>query len=423
MKRLDEILASELPKLRVENNQYLSYASVAGLTALDKALSNRKDERRDLVAMIDDGPVVDFVLDRISRRLSDREVYNPEAAERPLTELSSFADPSAISREIVAEFDTLPWDYTFTFPLPQAISERVGPLLDQLGSITLSDDVKLVLGTGLAEGAYPLPEPAAPGTGLGAFFSGLLVQPEWNAEGVYLQVRCRGYVDRYGLTGTARDATAILHAFIGIGIAQHVFRYDWRVPTFLASPRFTYHVHVNQGDGWRHNGTVEPEGTLATAFSNMACVEFHDLKTFGKMMGWAFTKVRTCFTHPKKADRIVRAAQWLFDSHASRNQTLAFLQSMVALEILLGERAVTELVGIGTLLSNRCAYLIGKSQAQREELLSDFGALYKVRSDIVHSGKNRLSNSETNMLNKLRWICARAIQEEIDLLEQDVRKV
>jgi hypothetical protein len=418
MKRLDEILASEFPNLRVEHRQYLSFASTGGLAVLDRALSVGKTQREALVAMIDDSPVSDFVIDRIGRTLDATEDYELELGPTRLTDFAAFADPAAAARGIVAEFDALPWDYTVSFPLPVALAEQVSAALGDAVPLELSENVSPVR-PGAALDALPMPDPPAPRTGLGLLFAGLS-QPEWDERGLYLQIRTRGFIDRYGITGTAQDATALLQAFIGLGIAQQVFRYDWKVPQL--GPRSAYHVHICDGDIWRYDATVNLDSGIAAALSAMACEDYGSPDTLARILMWALVKMQTCFRHPKEAARIMRAGRWLFDSYGSRNETLAFVQSMVALEILLGEKALTDVVGIGTLLSNRCAYLIGKSQAQREELLADFGGLYKVRSDIVHSGKSRLSNSERAMLNKLRWICARAIQEEINLLEQDVRK-
>ncbi|MBE3734824.1 hypothetical protein HJ187_17680 [Vibrio parahaemolyticus] len=77
---------------------------------------------------------------------------------------------------------------------------------------------------------------------------------------------------------------------------------------------------------------------------------------------------------------------------------------------------------IGALLRNRCAYLIGVTQTQRDEILRDFQEIYDVRSKIVHGGKKRLDNNEKLLLDKLQWMCRRVISREVELLcnEDDV---
>ena len=116
--------------------------------------------------------------------------------------------------------------------------------------------------------------------------------------------------------------------------------------------------------------------------------------------------------------RILLAAQWLFDSYGGTDEMLSFVQAAVVLEILLGDKAVSDVVGLGELLRNRCAYLISRSQVQREEILSEFPRIYAVRSKIVHEGKKRLNQEEWRLFSRLRWMFARVIQSEVQLLSQ-----
>jgi hypothetical protein len=95
---------------------------------------------------------------------------------------------------------------------------------------------------------------------------------------------------------------------------------------------------------------------------------------------------------------------------------LSFVQTIVVLEILLGDDTANDDLGLGQLLRNRCAFLIGKSHEQRADILRDFTKIYRVRSQIVHRGKSRLSREERALFFQLQWICMRVIQEELRLL-------
>ena len=92
------------------------------------------------------------------------------------------------------------------------------------------------------------------------------------------------------------------------------------------------------------------------------------------------------------------------------------------MEILLGEKAISDIIGLGELLRNRCAYLIGDSHKQREDILRNFKDIYDVRSKIVHRGKATLNIYERVLFSKLQWMCRRVIQKEIELLQKDVTK-
>lgn len=126
------------------------------------------------------------------------------------------------------------------------------------------------------------------------------------------------------------------------------------------------------------------------------------------------------FHNQDKSQKIILASQWLFDSYSGRNELLSFVQTVVVMEILLGEKAVSDLLGLGELLRNRCAYLVSKSHKQREEILSEFKEIYDLRSRIVHRGKAKLTLNEKSLFSKLQWMCRRVIQEEVNLLKQDL---
>src|SRR2546425_12513341 len=69
------------------------------------------------------------------------------------------------------------------------------------------------------------------------------------------------------------------------------------------------------------------------------------------------TDIGAVMTRHVEDDRLLRAAKWLFDSYAATNPLLAFVQATTSLEILLGDKTLSDLVGLGALLGNRCAFL------------------------------------------------------------------
>lgn len=128
------------------------------------------------------------------------------------------------------------------------------------------------------------------------------------------------------------------------------------------------------------------------------------------------------YTNRMLPQKILLACQWLFDSYSGKNELLSFIQTTVVIEILLGDKIYSDQIGLGVLLRNRCAYLIGNTQSEREEVLKDFQSIYQVRSKIVHSGKSRINYCERQLFHKLQWMCLRVIQEEVKLLIGDLKK-
>ena len=128
------------------------------------------------------------------------------------------------------------------------------------------------------------------------------------------------------------------------------------------------------------------------------------------------------FSGGSKSELIVLASQWLFDSYTGSDELLNYVQAMVVLEILLGDKAVSDEIGLGRLLGNRCAYLIGTTYEQRADLLRRFNNIYAVRSEIIHRGKHRLNAKELGLFHDLHWMCRRVIQREVDLLKADTAR-
>jgi hypothetical protein len=133
-------------------------------------------------------------------------------------------------------------------------------------------------------------------------------------------------------------------------------------------------------------------------------------------------EIACVFQSKHNTEKLRSAAQWLFDSYCGRNELLSFIQTAVVMEILLGDKSISDLMGLGGLLRNRCAYLIGTSHKQRGEILNDFKKIYDVRSKIVHRGKSRLNLHERTLFSKLQWMCQRVIQEEVKLLVKDAEQ-
>lgn len=391
----------------------LDWFSTMALTPLDEAIPKTGKTVAPLPAMIDDRPVSDFMTDRIARRLATLGGWKEDVGPEPLLDVAGFEDPAALARDLVAEFESLPWHYIFSMRLPHQLGATLRPMIDDTGRHAIGGGIYLADDRAL-DPHFPLPPGISP-------FSLLGEGHAWGVDNVYVQVPLEGYADRYGASGTARRAVETLQTFIGLGIALRLFRYDPSYsPLGFAQPAIVHQVHRVAAD----RDVIHDTNFGLDAGTLMGMEGFRFAEYGPDFPLAAFTKgvlgqMRICFDNPKTAERINRSAQWLATSYMTRNGTMAFVQAMVAMEILLGDKKTTDMVGIGELLSNRCAYLIGDSQADREQVLADFRGLYAVRSEIVHSGKSRLSHSEWSKYNRLLYMCGRAIMEEISLLSKN----
>jgi hypothetical protein len=248
--------------------------------------------------------------------------------------------------------------------------------------------------------------------------------PTWDSSSSYLQIKTRGFVGYYGETTPLREAISTAKAFCGVGLALRLFKVNYTYRHAPTKSRFIIHRRV--GESWPMERTHDFSTDFSETFYDLVLDDLEGrIKDEAEQALWVERRlklVNSVFTHAADAEKIILASQWLFDSYCGSNELLSFVQTVVAMEILLGDKAVSDLMGLGELLRNRCAYLIGNSQKQREEILNDFEKIYDVRCQIVHRGKSRLTEYERNLFYDFRRMCHSVIQEEINLLQKDVDK-
>jgi len=133
-------------------------------------------------------------------------------------------------------------------------------------------------------------------------------------------------------------------------------------------------------------------------------IQFEDLSTpsFRKQVNEIISFV-SLESDDKK--RINLSLEWAFDSLSAGNMTTTFIHKCIALEALLGDDVAES--GLTATLSDRCAYLIGRTDSQRKKIRSQFRDLYKMRSKVMHGisrikAKDRLVFTASDaLLNEL----------------------
>ncbi len=416
--RLVAELANQLPTVFVKNNSYLDRKNLFGLYRAGAALPDHGDLVDQLHGFIGEWPLYDFLYGVLAKELHENQEYDSDFPHRRLTELPEYADAIATAQRLIYEFESLPWTYTYSIKFKTFLVQ----VLQESGNVfEISDQIRLVLpDDGLAE-QYPLVS-GIEGRDRWLFGKGLLFanEPdEWDFECPYIQIQCAGFVGKYVSTETDHHVRSLLRAFLGLCIALRLIKLDHSFSQF--PPKNHFAIHRLLDSGWEIDDTNELSEDVFRAYND---IEFNDLggqlDTEQKRNTWSVRKlaeVSKVFRSGKEAERLILAGQWFFDSCCGRNELLSFLQAMVVLEILLGDKAVSDAMGLNELLRNRCAYLIGKDHNQREQILREFKDIYDIRSKIVHRGKSKLTSYERYLFHQLQWLCRRVIQEEVNLID------
>lgn len=411
--RLVEVLEECLPKLTVSHGAFLNLRSADCLARLDSVLPGPTSQLRTSFARyLSDEPASDFVIGELMTELMARP-YISDSESTPLTHVPGYEDPKAVATRLVSAFDSLPWRYELLAPVPHLLRE---PFLRAIGSTTT------LLCSGLSLFAPAAEQDAFPVARVKTR-SILLSEEEITLDpaGLYFRSAADGYIPEYGGSSPLDAFLLALRGFYGIGIALRLFTTG---AIYSPSPRpLRLLVYRTQESGLSFAHLQEAPPDTASLIHSMG-LDASAAKHGPEFIDYLFRENAPNFaiafsSAPLDDNKLIRSAAWLFDSYAGHNRLLNFVQAAVSLEILLGDKATSDLTGLGELLANRCAYLVGTSRRQRAKIIADFRRIYDTRSRIVHRGHSRLSAAESKDLSLLRWLAGRVIQEEVRLAKAD----
>jgi hypothetical protein len=423
--RLIEAVAAAIPKLNVEYGRYIDrYPALLELKTAEAVLPDKGPLRERVTNYIDfESPLTEFILDSITEELQQFP-YEEERSLRALSSMASYGDSQSTAVRLIEKFDALPSKCTFSLKLPSTFSPIMGPRT----KIELSPQLRIVKSGPELSSLYP-PEMTvdagqAQTAGLLGGLAAVFNPPAtWESDSSYLQIDVLGFVGFYGGTNPHLEAVRIIRAFCGLGLALRLFEMKSEYSSF--TPPNQLHIHrKNSDDRFEFYRTASLDDNVSRAMNGLTLDTFDGmLDSESTQQAWSdrqFESMRAVFAGGKKAEALLLASQWFFDSHShGSDQLLKYIQTTVVLEILLGDKASSDQTGLGILLGNRCAYLIGRSQEDRADVLNTFTEIYGIRSQIVHRGKHRLSYSERILFHKLRWMCRRVLSREIELLRAD----
>jgi hypothetical protein len=134
----------------------------------------------------------------------------------------------------------------------------------------------------------------------------------------------------------------------------------------------------------------------------------------------AASAVLDCPESVSDAVRIGTALEWEFEAAQAADETVAFVHTCIALESLLGDNAQDE--PLVARLADRCAYLLGKGESEREEIRRKFRRMYTVRSKLVHGRKAKLDRQESEQLGFAKRLLRAVSDREITNLVSIHRK-
>jgi hypothetical protein len=420
--KLIGILRAELPKIKLRDSGRLDIQSMFDM---DKAFTEvlrhaPKLLKEQVEAYVGERPLFSLMYGMLTDELT---LLAPEvkAEKGRLCELPLYGDVEALAQRIFSMLTKLPNQYVAVVELPRGISEEMyrnnaPPILGQ----------KLaVIGSWQGEqDGYPFPTPVTLVRPPQNAFMGLLglkppsatltalQQLPVNAQSApvsHLYVKLEGYINSVSSQQPLNLFTTIFKAFFGLALGMEVLESDWKS---FGGSQLLISVYQNSDAGFFkiEDDTVgDSESALVRKIIVSDLGREHLMKNLRTIVN--------ILDMNEQLPQLVLAGRWLFDSSSNGDALMGFMQLAICAEVLLGNEDGGE--SVTAMLANRCAYLIASSTKERDDLTTEFKNIYKVRSKIVHRGHGILKENERNQFRRLRTICNRVLQREIQLAIMD----
>lgn len=403
--------------LRRSDGMFLDLNAMELVQDLDDGIKGKQTLGGTLARYIGDTPLSTFITEYLNIRIRDSYDYRPND-NGLVRDMDYYGSQRNLAADIVCSLESLPWSYAATLLLPDTLSCLLAEDEDER---ILSEDTRLARMTDRFKAQYSEKPSNIRRQPSRAGFSGLLGLTEnlnqIPRDRIVLQTKVEGFIGIYDHSAALQRAEQRTKAFFGLLLAIGIVE---KAPLYVPRARknrLVIHQATDEGSEYLREHEFDHD------FDNLiARIRIIDMSAYGtelsghaldKICSTALNMVQTAFQPTSACKRVQSASAWLIDSYANGRDLLAFIQAMVSMEILLeGDYKDT---GVGAMLRNRCAFLIGTSDKDRETILSQLTQIYTVRSSILHTGKDQLTREEKRLLYSLRHLTSRVIRKELEL--------
>jgi hypothetical protein len=325
-----------------------------------------------------------------------------------LRDITTKEQRAKLAQKVCDHWAWVPRDYTFTFPLP--------------GMQLLTESISICTGVTLenAEHSDADNESLIPVSDLFDATKGASTVP-------CLRVVGKGLIELGQATEVpAVSAIRLAKIVIQLGQVEGIMESVTRSASSARNANYSTSMDLTQ---------TSSRITLPPAFANALCMisikelSLGDALSTSKDLRFARigqvieldAKRRDATQATNKAEvhliqhcaRIATAAEWLFDAMYEPASAIAFVQVAIGFETLYGGEKDEP---VKQTLSNRVAYSVGESPAEREELATEFVKFYTTRSKVVHTGASRLSWEQRQQLDFGKDVLKRCLQHELSLI-------
>lgn len=382
---------------------WFAYMNI-GTLKLEEILDSKL--REELQTYIREDALTLYVYDTLINEIIENPIFKDYNEKKELYKISEVEDTSVLATKIINSIDNLPLKLDFIFNLGNQFTEYITK------GLQLSKEVWIINDLSWLDDTFSLTHPIEKRNELIAKSNNSLsipLNPRWEDGNLYLLINSNGFASNTVKTNNSFYVENLLKSFLGLMISNEILIFSYRQERIFGSQYYVFKDNVIFSKVRLNEDFSRGLDKLAL---NKGLAGTINLEKFNGTLALS----AKLFQDNEECEKLKNACCWLFDSYCGENELLSFVQATITLEILLGDKSESDKVGLGSLLKNRCAYLLGKTSEERNIILSEFEEIYDIRSKIVHRGHPKLTNYERGLLHKVRNLAKRVIIKELELL-------
>lgn len=365
--------------------------------------------RKRLYRNLDEGGLQSLVRDFIRCEAIYAKIEYPDKDSdekfRPITQYPRFADALSVGREILDIIRNLPRDYLICVPAFTLDKKYFGSDFH----LKISDRLSLISFSKLPENFQFRSEVNEIDRHVRNISNDKGGTRFFEEGSILFTYRTSGLISDRNRPKCFIDFYDDLRAFYGACLSLDVMGYS---SIFRTGRVYPVHGNMLKNNALSLELVEALEEDLQDISDSYLSASAEDRLNKGETIEQLFSTVCKMFKSDQY-QRLRTSAIWLFRSfHAERGMD-QILDATIAIEVLLGDRDASDRIGLSKLMANRCAYALGRSASERNDLYKFFTEFYKLRSEIVHSGRLKISEEEAKLVRKGVALASRVLRHEI----------
>ncbi|HUD92754.1 hypothetical protein [Sphingobium sp.] len=359
-----------------------------------------------LIKSLDGSSLSFFLRERLKYIKVESRQENPNS-ETSITKLECFSDPLKLARRIVSDLSRIPTSYRMLVPICQELADRI-ECIDI--NVKISDRLTIYSSDRIPSSFKFKHDDNEIDDIIISYHQ--RSEFELKDDRLFLEFRGSGYLSGRKKSGLVEEFYDETRSFYGACLVYGIISSN---PSFFIDELEPYLVSNSIIDGKENLAHVERVDEDIARCANLATTsETDDMIENGISIDEIMSPVKSVF-NKTNSEKLKTACAWNLRSHLSSRELDKILESAITIEVLMGDRETSDRIGLTKLMANRCAYAIGKNSEDRESIIKFFIDFYRVRSEVVHSGRTFLRGNEKKIVDKGLDLATNILRNEISI--------